>query len=325
MPPWKKHCTNSISIIKGSVESFFDAYIESSIKSGSLALDWDEITVKLEKTIADDIAENLSKSAGKTFDVPYKLSGAFQDGDKLYDALTKSRDRDPQAGRAWFDWITTAVPKVGAPFSETLIENMCEEFSEALKSEDNDYGFVSTYVNDIVSLRQWQRFFDALSVADIKAWAEVGADMVLTDQANHDDITNKSQASFTSTELYLALKSVSLREHSALKALLKNNANAAYDSLFGPQNVKNPKLTSTEGIAAILSKIFTEYNTNLTALGAYKTLVNGNSDVMNYIKDNSKKQGGYPIVRDDEVDALIRLFIIVNVWKDNQKMYAIYF
>ena len=194
---------------------------------------------------------------------------------------------------------------------------MCKSFSPKIGKEIAEEFYAKG--NFLLNLGK------AISIVDINAWAKVGADIVLTAEASHDDLTNKSQASFTSTELYLALKSVSLKQHNALRALLKNNANAAYDSLFGPQNVKNPKLTSTDGIAAILCKIFAEYNTNLTALGAYKTLVNGNSDVMDYIRKYSKKQGGYPIVRNDEVDALIRLFTIVNVWKDNQKMYARYF
>lgn len=318
-----------LSIIKGAVESSLNAYIESNSEVG--ALDWNDVMKKIRNSIGSDILKNYVKAKGELFkeeaeeeDKSNNWLFLLGDADKLTDAIEKTLKGDSGAGKAWVEWIFKMLPgfvnqyisqKIKAGYEEMV--EMCKSFSPKIGKEIAEEFYAKG--NFLLNLGK------AISIVDINAWAKVGADIVLTAEASHDDLTNKSQASFTSTELYLALKSVSLKQHNALRALLKNNANAAYDSLFGPQNVKNPKLTSTDGIAAILCKIFAEYNTNLTALGAYKTLVNGNSDVMDYIRKYSKKQGGYPIVRNDEVDALIRLFTIVNVWKDNQKMYARYF
>lgn len=317
-----------LGIIKGAVESSLNAYIESNSEVGSL--DWNDVMKKIRDSIGSDMLKNYVKAKGELFkeeaeeeDKSNNWLFLLGDADKLTDAIEKTLKGDSGAGKAWVEWILKMLPGFASQrfsIKKEDYEEMFEMCKEGFSKHNHEYA--DAYLNKV---KDMQKYCEAFSIVDINAWAKVGADIVLTAEASHDDLTNKSQASFTSTELYLALKSVSLKQHNALRALLKNNANAAYDSLFGPQNVKNPKLTSTDGIAAILCKIFAEYNTNLTALGAYKTLVNGNSDVMDYIRKYSKKQGGYPIVRNDEVDALIRLFTIVNVWKDNQKMYARYF
>lgn len=318
-----------LSIIKGAVESSLNAYIESNSEVG--ALDWNDVMKKIRNSIGSDILKNYVKAKGELFkeeageeNKSDKWLFLLGDADKLTDAIEKTLKGDSGAGKAWVEWIFKMLPgfvnqyisqKIKAGYEEMV--EMCKSFSPKIGKEIAEEFYAKGYF--LLNLGK------AISIVDINAWAKVGADIVLTAEAGHDNLTNKSQASFTSTELYIALKSVSLRQHNALKALLTDNANAAYDSRFGPQNVLDPKLTSTEGIAAILCKIFTEYNTNQTALGAYKTLVNGNSDVMKYIRKHSKKQGGFPFVSDKDLDVCIKVFSAVNSYKEKQSSYAQYF
>lgn len=324
-----------ISTIQGTVESFFDALIAS--ESGTGSLNWDNVMAEMEETIVDAIGEKLAEGYGKIKGADSKSddveTAIMDDLDKLYKAINKTSNGDSDAGRAWWDWVVTAVPKVGASIDiESASERMFKAFEKNLEKMGEKGGKFTRFsewckkiekkINEIEPLK---KISELLSIVDLKTWTKVCAGTATTLDAIHDNRTNKSQASFTSTELYLALKSVSLKQHNALKALLKDNANAAYDSLFGPKNVKDPNLTSTEGIAAILCKIFTEYNTNLTALGAYKTLVNGNSDVMGRIRKDSKKHGGFPFVSDEDVDRYITRFSIVNAYKTQQNRYAQYF
>ena len=327
-----------IGIIKGEVESFFDAYIESNSELG--ALNWNDVMTKMRDSIGSDMLKNYVKANGELFksqieeerkkkdDADDGESGGWlfllEDGDKFVEAIEKTFNGDPGAGKAWSNWIFKMLPSFVNQCLSREIEAKHKTLLELLSKVSAEYGeeLAGEFAKSEGALNKQ---IEAISVIDVNAWMQVGAELVLTIDAAHDDRTNKSQASFTSTELYIALKSVSLRQHNALKALLTDNANAAYDSCFGPQNVLDPKLTSTEGIAAILCKIFTEYNTNLTALGAYKTLVNGNSDVMEYIRKHSKKQGGFPFVSDKDLDVCIKVFSAVNSYKEKQSSYAQYF
>lgn len=323
-----------IGAIQGTVESFFDALIAS--ESGTGTLDWNNVMSEMKKAIENDTYGKLAEACGKVVGAATKnshVAAGLDNTDKLYEAVNKTLNGDSDVGRAWYDWIVTAVPKAGASIDiKSVSESMFKKFEKNLEKTEEKGGkttplseWCKKIGEKIENVEALKNLCELLSVVDVKAWTKVSAGIWDTIDAIHDDRTNKSQASFTSTELYIALKSVSLRQHNALKALLTDNANAAYDSRFGPQNVLDPKLTSTEGIAAILCKIFTEYNTNLTALGAYKTLVNGNSDVMEYIRKHSKKQGGFPFVSDKDLDVCIKVFSAVNSYKEKQSSYAQYF